>query len=197
MLALAMRMACNNMHARYAKSRKALLDAAVEILSFNPGASISDIADKAGVGRATLYRHFASREELVHELAMDALCVTDEVLQPLREDKTLRGRRAIEESMRAIMPLADRFHFVLNLWAIAGNDEEVMAIYNRQLEELYVLVEEAKVDGDIAKDISTDWVVASLDALLSRAWWMISEAGYAANQAAELMIRTAFDGVAK
>lgn len=185
------------MHARFAKSRKALLDAAVDVLSINPGASISDIADRANVGRATLYRHFASREELVHELAMDALKVTDEVLQPLRDDESLRGRAAIEASLYAIMPLADRFHFLMNLWAIAENDKEVMAIYNRQLMELHDLVEEAKAAGDIAQDIPSDWVVAAIDALLARAWWMIKEYGAEPEEVARLSIRTAFEGMAK
>ena len=42
-----------------------MLLAAVELLQSDPDASIEDVADAAGVSRATVYRHFRSRVELV------------------------------------------------------------------------------------------------------------------------------------
>ena len=42
-----------------------IIEAAVELLDRQPGASIEQIAAAAGVGRATVYRHFATRTELV------------------------------------------------------------------------------------------------------------------------------------
>jgi serine phosphatase RsbU (regulator of sigma subunit) len=42
-----------------------VLLAAVELLRSDPDASIEDVADAAGVSRATVYRHFGSRVELV------------------------------------------------------------------------------------------------------------------------------------
>jgi serine phosphatase RsbU (regulator of sigma subunit) len=42
-----------------------VLLAAVELLQSDPDASIEDVADAAGVSRATVYRHFRSRVELV------------------------------------------------------------------------------------------------------------------------------------
>jgi AcrR family transcriptional regulator len=43
----------------------AILDAALTCLSRDPDVSIGEIAKTAGVGRVTLYGHFASRTELV------------------------------------------------------------------------------------------------------------------------------------
>lgn len=50
------------------RNREAILTAAAECLSANPGASLAEIAQAAGVGRVTLYGHFASRSELLQAL---------------------------------------------------------------------------------------------------------------------------------
>ena len=45
-----------------------ILDAAVDVLAVNPSASIDVVIDAAGVSRATFYRHFHSRRELLAAL---------------------------------------------------------------------------------------------------------------------------------
>ncbi|MGE4428192.1 MAG: TetR/AcrR family transcriptional regulator, partial [Solirubrobacteraceae bacterium] len=50
-----------------------ILVAALRALNADPTASMAQIAEAAGVGRATLHRHFASREVLLHEIGVHAL----------------------------------------------------------------------------------------------------------------------------
>src|SRR5580704_15958761 len=47
------------------RNREAILTAALEALTESPDASLNAIAKRAGVGNATLYRHFQTREDLV------------------------------------------------------------------------------------------------------------------------------------
>jgi AcrR family transcriptional regulator len=47
------------------RNRDAVIAAALEALTESPDASLNAIAKRAGVGNATLYRHFQTREELV------------------------------------------------------------------------------------------------------------------------------------
>lgn len=54
-------------------NRDEVLDAALRCLNIDPTASMGDVATAVGVGRATLHRHFASREALVHEIARRSL----------------------------------------------------------------------------------------------------------------------------
>jgi TetR/AcrR family transcriptional repressor of lfrA len=53
-----------------ARTRKAILEAAMTVLADNPAASLSDIAAVAGVGRSTLHRYFAERADLIRALAL-------------------------------------------------------------------------------------------------------------------------------
>lgn len=51
------------------RTKTAIIQAALEILPSNATASLNDIAEHAGVGRSTLHRHFADREEILFTLA--------------------------------------------------------------------------------------------------------------------------------
>jgi AcrR family transcriptional regulator len=50
-----------------------ILDAAREVFLANPGAPISEVAARAKVGISALYRRYASKDDLLRELASDGL----------------------------------------------------------------------------------------------------------------------------
>lgn len=179
---------------RVQRSRQALLDAGIEVFGRNSNASLTDVAAEAGVGRATLYRHFESREQLILELALQSVEETDHACEHVKT-ANLRGRVAIEETIRSVMPLADRFHFLLSLWNVVGNDPSLEEVYARQLSELGELIFEAKSDGDINADLPDHWLIALLDSLFSSAWYCIGEKILDVDQAAQLSISAFFDGV--
>jgi AcrR family transcriptional regulator len=66
------------------RNRERLLAAAVEIFSERgPDAPLDEIARRAGIGNATMYRHFPTRRELIIAVFADevaALCAQGEVL---------------------------------------------------------------------------------------------------------------------
>jgi AcrR family transcriptional regulator len=51
--------------------RRQVMSAAREILAHDAGAPVAEIADRAGVSRATFYRHFGSRESLLESIELD------------------------------------------------------------------------------------------------------------------------------
>ncbi len=56
-----------------ARTRRAILDAAIETLSQHPNASLGDIAAAANVGRTTVHRYFPERSDLISAIGRDAL----------------------------------------------------------------------------------------------------------------------------
>ena len=50
-----------------------IMEAAFAVLTSNPRASVAEIADVAGVGVASLYRRYPTRQELVHQLCLRAI----------------------------------------------------------------------------------------------------------------------------
>ena len=61
------------MRADAERNLRHILEAAERVLAADPAASIEQIADAAGVGRATVHRHFASRQALVDTLVTTAM----------------------------------------------------------------------------------------------------------------------------
>jgi len=51
--------------------RRQVMSAAREILARDSGAPVADIADRAGVSRATFYRHFGSRASLLESVRLE------------------------------------------------------------------------------------------------------------------------------
>ena len=180
--------------ARITRSRRALLDAAIELLLINPQTSLQEIAKHAGVGRATLYRQFENREQLIQALAIESCDAIECALAPLRLE-AMTAVEAIGAIVRHSMPLADRFHFLLNTWHIAEQDPQVMAICQQQEDGVAALVEQAKSDGKINPALDTGWVVKSIDNQIYTGWWMMQQGKMTAEQAADQAIASLFGGI--
>ncbi len=173
-------------------AREALLDAAAAVLAENPGAPMSAVATAAGVGRATLYRHFPTREALVRELALEAIERTDAAVAPVFS-QGLSSEDALLGMLEAIVPLGDRYHFLANEGI---QDPEVAEQTRRQTQETAEFVERAKRDGLFAAGLPTPWIVAAIDALVWAAWDTVREGTVAPRDAASLAFKTLTRGLA-
>src|SRR5215217_3541249 len=61
--------------AEAARNDKLILEAAREVFVSDPGAPISAVAERAGVGIGALYRRYGSKEDLLRRLSADGLRV--------------------------------------------------------------------------------------------------------------------------
>ena len=176
-------------------AKQTLLQSAVAILAYNPGASLQDIASQAGVGRATLYRHFSSREALVRELALAAIAAIDQVTAQVREQE-LPAKEALLAFLEGVVPLGDRFHFLVSE-SSAYTDPEVSTAYERQMQELDDFVTTLKKEGVVALDIPNAWVSTTIDMLIWAGWSAVESGDIARNDAAKLAYRTLTQGLSK
>ncbi|MEV7075145.1 TetR/AcrR family transcriptional regulator [Streptomyces sp. NPDC093990] len=79
------------------RNREQLIATAAEAFASGRPISLDAIAKRAGVGNATLYRHFPTREDLVEEVYRDQI-------RPLREDaRTLLATKPPAQALHAWM----------------------------------------------------------------------------------------------
>src|SRR6202161_2334191 len=61
-------------------ARRSLLDVAAEVLVADPSASLAQVAEAAGIGRTTLHKQYATREDLLRAVGDRAIDLFEEAL---------------------------------------------------------------------------------------------------------------------
>ncbi|REK89487.1 TetR/AcrR family transcriptional regulator [Streptomyces inhibens] len=95
------------------RNRERIIAAAREtMVEFGAEVSLDEIARRAGVGNATLYRHFADRLELIHHVTLSVMSRTADAAESAlaEESDAFRALRrfvhaAVEERIGALCPL--------------------------------------------------------------------------------------------
>jgi AcrR family transcriptional regulator len=171
-----------------------LLNAAGELLAQKPTASLADIADYAGIGKATLHRYFASREDLMLALGQRALTVIhDAILRSEPERGT--AIEAFTRMIEVLMPLGDKLFLLLNDNGLQDHPE--LAEIEGVLAELIVgLIQRGQASGELRADLNAMWIARYLDYALFATWKAVHDGSIARNDAARLLVTTLLGGIA-
>jgi AcrR family transcriptional regulator len=178
----------------YSKSTSRLLDSAAAVLALDPSATLHDIAEGAGVGRATLHRHFPSRRDLVRTLTLDALYRLEAATSHI-DDMAETSGEALQLLVAAVVPLGDRYRF-LTSEPLRHDDVEIRVVYDKRHSRMTDLAQALKAEALIAPEIPTAWVVATIDALIFAAWEAVEAGDVARRDAPALVYRTLVSGMA-
>lgn len=172
-------------------ARAAIIDAAILVLAGNPGATTSEIALTAGVGRATLHRHFRTREDLIQAIQTQSIEETNAAVLAT-DDVSLPAHERLLRLFKAVIPLGDRFHFLRHQ---PSASEQVTEQYERELRWTNNLVKQLKEEHVISGDVPVRWAVAQIDQLIWTAWKEVAEGRLAMADAPELAVRTLTEGL--
>ena len=165
-----------------------MLKAAAAVLAKNPNAPYGELAKAIGVGRATLYRHFSKREDLIRELGLYSLRQIDKEMEAI-DFKNLKPLEILYAVLEVLIPMGEQFHFLSREFSLA-EDKEIARIYQRQMEELEQLIQFAKQAGDIAQDMPETWIARVIDSLIYTAWAAVEDGDLARSDAVGLVYRT-------
>ncbi|WP_219462056.1 TetR/AcrR family transcriptional regulator [Nonomuraea rhizosphaerae] len=151
--------------------REQLMAAAIQHLNEDPTASMAQLAEAAGISRATLHRHFSGREELMVALGHRALERWDAVQRAAgvqsavasAEPAELRG--ALGALLSGLIEVADDYGFGLTDHAMAVNPE--LLRHSDELEEREIaLFTAAQRAGLLRADLPARWLSGTVFGLL-------------------------------
>jgi AcrR family transcriptional regulator len=139
------------------RSIASIVDAAIEVLSRRPDASMTEIAAAAGVGRVTLYAHFPSRERLL-EAAIEAAVEHASAALHAADIDEGSAIRALGRLVRSGWSSIDRYQGLL----AAGGDLSPTRLRSHHagvLTRIDRLVARGQSAGEFRTDLPREWLV--------------------------------------
>ncbi len=180
--------------ARVQKSQQAIISTALTLFNQNRDVTFSEIASQAGVGRATLYRQFETREVLIKAIALTCFNRLDSV-NDIIEEEAKSAIHAIELCFHYVMPFTEEFKFLAEVEHLIEDDPDIIRIYKQQFDETIALVQQAKKEGSIRKSLPNAWLATLIEGLFFTAWEAISEHGMSPEETATLAFDSLCNGI--
>jgi AcrR family transcriptional regulator len=176
-----------------ARTRQAIVDAAIEVLGRNPAASLGDIAIAADVGRTTLHRYFAERADLLAAVGTEAGARLARA--------TAQARMAEGSGASAVRRLCQEYFDLGSLLSLiftepglgAGPTTEGPAGCDP---EFAAMVERGHRDGTIDPELPADWVQSLVWSQLYAGWAYVAETGASRHEVLRLILRTVDGAIA-
>jgi AcrR family transcriptional regulator len=174
-------------------ARDVILRAAAALVATNPGASLSEIARAAGVGRTTVHRAFPTRESLLTALALQAV---DQLRAALAAARLGDGTaiEALERVVHEVLPLADEFRFLdggPELWDLPQLKDAWWSV----TVEFDSLVQRGQREGDIRGDVPAEVIVEAFTGMLWGVWQGVRDGRVAPATAGRHIVTLSIAGI--
>ncbi|WP_064744104.1 TetR/AcrR family transcriptional regulator [Actinomadura oligospora] len=181
------------------RNTEEILGAATRYLNADPTASMAQLAEAAGVSRATLHRHFASREDLLRALGERATRRWEESQDAAGIDAAAasgdpgRLTAALRTMLTAYVADADDYGFALTDHFV--NQVPELVTWNERLEEREIVFYAACQDAGVLRaDLPVRWVSNTVYGLMISVRESLRRGDVARRDAPDLLLGTFMTG---
>ena len=142
---------------------EAIVEAAARTLSENPRAVMQQIAEEAGLHRATVHRHFASRDDLIVAVRRRSLDALGQQLTEVLSGPERPSGEMLDLVVRTMLEVGDRYRvYQYTTWHDATIEER----RGELSEPVFRLLTTAQKDGQVRGDVSVEMLAAALGGLI-------------------------------
>ena len=168
-----------------------IVAAATRVLADDPEATMQDVADAAGLGRATVYRHFPTRDALTAAIERAAMA---EIAAVLADGRLEEGDplEALGRAIEGLFEVGDRYR-VLASERRHGPSPAKQQMAEAAFRPMSALLDRARRAGALADDVPLEWVYAAVGAIVGAGVRQVAT-GILAREAAPGMVMRAILG---
>ena len=143
-------------------TRPPLLDVAAEVLVADPAASLAEVAEAAGIGRTTLHKQYATREDLLRAVGNRVIDLWEQVTEVASADDADGGLRAAIEAM---IPIGPQLAF---LWRTPSfdHDQDLETRWNAFTQQTLAILKRAQDRGVISAAVPDWWLLSTFHAVI-------------------------------
>ena len=169
-----------------------MLDVAAEVLVADPAASLAEVAAAAGIGRTTLHKHYATRDDLLCAVGHRAIDLLEQAIsQVTGTDDADGGLRA---TVAAMIPIGPQLAFLWRTPAfdhIAELEQRWKAAETRNL----AVLKRAQGRGLLTASVPDWWLLQTFYSIIYVAAESVGAGKLAPLDAPGLALRTFLHGV--
>jgi len=171
-------------------AKPSLLDVAAEVLVADPAASLADVAEAAGIGRTTLHKNYATRDDLMRAVAHRAIDRWENAVDTVTGGPD-GGLRALAE---ATIPIGPQLSF---LWRspILDHVPDIIERWTAVERRGLAVLQRARAAGAIGPDVPDWWLLQTFYSLVYVASEAVRSGHLAPRDAPDLVIRTLLRGI--
>jgi AcrR family transcriptional regulator len=174
------------------RGRPPVLDVAAEVLVADPAASLAEVAAAAGIGRTTLHKHYATREDLLCAVGHRAIDLWEQAVDAAGgADQPDGGLHALTT---ALIPIGPQLAFLWRTPAfdhIKDLDARWVAVEQRCL----AVLKRAQDHRLLAAGLPDWWLMQTFYAVIYTAAESVRSGKLAPLDAPDLALRTFLHGV--
>jgi TetR/AcrR family transcriptional repressor of mexCD-oprJ operon len=174
------------------RTRAVILEAAARVLGRRPDAAMADIADEAGVGRATLYRHFPTRDSLLQGAEEAGIAELTEGIEAAN-----LGDLAVERAIARLISVFMRTGAKYAAFITQDEDHPDSVDKQRVLQPVRDVIDRGVRDGVLRADLPTDVLFEMFGALIERALWLTVAGTTTPEAATDAVVDLFLDGARK
>jgi len=181
------------MPATRSRDREALLVNLANALADQPRASMGQLAAMVGVSRATLCRHFPSRDDMMLAMSEAGISSAELALARARPHEG-PGEQAIRRLIEELLPIAELYAYIDQR---IHADEALEARVRPLRTSLITAFQRWQGAGIMRVDLPAAWLVESMSALLRSAATMIRAGTLARRDAAQSVFDLLWRGISR
>jgi AcrR family transcriptional regulator len=173
-------------------AKRPLLDVVAEVLVAQPGASLAEVAQAAGISRTTLHKHYATRDELVRAVGLRATEIWEQAVDRVADEPGTRaGLRGL---LAALIESGPQLTFLWRNPAL-DEDEELTRRYIEVEKRCLAVLDRARRQGLLAAATADWWLLQTVYALVYTAAEAVQFGKLAPLDAPDLVLDTLLHGL--